>query len=184
MTPATPAATGLTCKTSQPTSRPVGLRHLSSAQLSLLAAVQDTQADMVVVLARPRSYFGDLFHHSVTARLQARYAGVGAGTGAGAARRSRRSFGRVTHHRLHNRPIGFRPTWRAESGQLMKILTQTNSPVQPLPARLLLTGATGHMGGAGLRALLWHQSDPALTVAAAIFDRPLLALLPPMSWMK
>jgi|GEM_PF-5198862 len=65
----------------------------------------------------------------------------------------------------------------------MKILTQTNSPVQPLLARLLLTGATGHMGGAGLRALLWHQSDPALTVAAAICDRPLLALPPPMSWM-
>jgi len=179
MTHATPAATGLTCKTSQPASRPVELRHLSSTLLSLLAAVLNIQADMLVVLARPCSYFGDLFHHSVTARLQARYTGAGTG----AAYRSRRSFGRVTHHRFHNRPIGFRPTWRAESGQLMKILTQTNSPVQPLLARLLLTGATGHMGGAGLRALLWHQSDPALTVAAAICDRPLLALPPPMSWM-
>ena len=35
----------------------------------LLAAVQDTQADLVVVLARERSYLGQLFHHSVTARL-------------------------------------------------------------------------------------------------------------------
>ena len=37
----------------------------------LLAAVADTQADLVlvVVIARPRSYLGELFHHSVTARL-------------------------------------------------------------------------------------------------------------------
>ncbi|AMJ65993.1 universal stress protein [Hymenobacter sp. PAMC 26628] len=35
----------------------------------LLAAVADTQADLVIVIARPRSYLGDLFHHSVTARL-------------------------------------------------------------------------------------------------------------------
>ena len=35
----------------------------------LLAAVQDTRADMVVVLARERSYLGELFHRSVTARL-------------------------------------------------------------------------------------------------------------------
>lgn len=35
----------------------------------LLAAVRDTHADLVVVLARQRSYFSDLFHRSVTARL-------------------------------------------------------------------------------------------------------------------
>lgn len=35
----------------------------------LLAAVQDTQAELVIVLARPRSYWHELFHHSVTARL-------------------------------------------------------------------------------------------------------------------
>ena len=35
----------------------------------LLAAVQETQADLVVVLARQRSYLGELFHRSVTARL-------------------------------------------------------------------------------------------------------------------
>ena len=38
----------------------------------LLAAVQDTQADLVIVLARERSYLGELFHHSVTARLLAK----------------------------------------------------------------------------------------------------------------
>ena len=38
----------------------------------LLAAVHDTQADLVIVLARERSYLGELFHHSVTARLLAR----------------------------------------------------------------------------------------------------------------
>ena len=38
----------------------------------LLAAVQDTQADLVVVLARERSYLGNLFHRSVTARLLAK----------------------------------------------------------------------------------------------------------------
>ena len=35
----------------------------------LLAAVQDIQADLVVVLARQRSYLGEVFHRSVTARL-------------------------------------------------------------------------------------------------------------------
>lgn len=37
----------------------------------LLAAVQDAQADLVIVLARERSYLGELFHHSVTAQLLA-----------------------------------------------------------------------------------------------------------------
>ena len=35
----------------------------------LLAAVQDTQAELVVLLARQRSYLGELFHRSVTARM-------------------------------------------------------------------------------------------------------------------
>ena len=35
----------------------------------LLAAVQDTGADFIVVLARQRSYLGEMFHRSVTARL-------------------------------------------------------------------------------------------------------------------
>ena len=38
-------------------------------EAGLLAAVQDTQAELVVVLARPRSYLSELFHDSVTARL-------------------------------------------------------------------------------------------------------------------
>lgn len=37
----------------------------------LLAAVQDTKADLVIVLARERSYLSALFHHSVTAHLLA-----------------------------------------------------------------------------------------------------------------
>jgi nucleotide-binding universal stress UspA family protein len=47
-----------------------GYKHDSYAE-GLLAAVQDTQADMVIVLARERSYLGELFHESVTARLLA-----------------------------------------------------------------------------------------------------------------
>ncbi|MCB2379202.1 universal stress protein [Hymenobacter sp. BT635] len=43
--------------------------HHSDA--GLLAAVQDTQADMVLVLARERSYLSELFHRSVTGRLLA-----------------------------------------------------------------------------------------------------------------
>lgn len=35
----------------------------------LLAAVQDTGADLLIMLARQRSYLGELFHRSVTARL-------------------------------------------------------------------------------------------------------------------
>jgi nucleotide-binding universal stress UspA family protein len=37
----------------------------------ILAAVRDTQADLVVVFARQRSYLGELFHRSVTAQLLA-----------------------------------------------------------------------------------------------------------------
>ena len=37
----------------------------------MLAAVQDTKADVVMVLARQRSYVGQLFQRSVTARLLA-----------------------------------------------------------------------------------------------------------------
>ncbi|MCC3155355.1 universal stress protein [Hymenobacter sp. BT770] len=35
----------------------------------ILEAIRSTQADLVVVLARPRSYLGELFHKSVTAQL-------------------------------------------------------------------------------------------------------------------
>ncbi|WP_167852034.1 universal stress protein [Hymenobacter elongatus] len=45
-----------------------GYEHDSYAE-GVLAAVADTKADLVVVLARQRSYFGELFHRSVTAQL-------------------------------------------------------------------------------------------------------------------
>ena len=45
-----------------------GYEHDSYAE-GVLVAVEDTQADLVVVLARQRSYLGELFHRSVTAQL-------------------------------------------------------------------------------------------------------------------
>ena len=45
-----------------------GYEHDDYAQ-GVLAAVQDLQADLVVVLARQRSYVSELFHRSVTAQL-------------------------------------------------------------------------------------------------------------------
>ncbi len=45
-----------------------GYQHEHYEQ-GVLAAALDTRADLVVVLARQRSYLGDLFHHSVTAKL-------------------------------------------------------------------------------------------------------------------
>ena len=45
-----------------------GYEHDNYAQ-GVLAAVQDTQADLVIVLARERSYLGELFHRSVTASV-------------------------------------------------------------------------------------------------------------------
>lgn len=45
-----------------------GYDHSDLAE-GLLAAVADTQADMVIMLARPRSFLGELFHRSVTAQL-------------------------------------------------------------------------------------------------------------------
>jgi nucleotide-binding universal stress UspA family protein len=45
-----------------------GYQHEYYAQ-GLLAAVHDAQADLVIVLARQRSYLSDLFHRSVTAKL-------------------------------------------------------------------------------------------------------------------
>ena len=45
-----------------------GYAHDNYAE-GILAAVQDTQADLVIVLARERSYLGELFHQSVTAQL-------------------------------------------------------------------------------------------------------------------
>ena len=53
-----------------PTPELRGYEHDNYAE-GVLAAVQDTQADLVVVLARERSYLGELFHQSVTARLLA-----------------------------------------------------------------------------------------------------------------
>ena len=47
-----------------------GYEHDNYAK-GLLAAVQDTQADLVIVLARERSYLSELFHQSVTAQLLA-----------------------------------------------------------------------------------------------------------------
>ena len=47
-----------------------GYAHDDYAQ-GVLAAVQDTKADLVIVLARERSYLGELFHRSVTAQLLA-----------------------------------------------------------------------------------------------------------------
>ena len=45
-----------------------GYDHRDFAE-GLLAAVADTQADVLVLLARPRSFLSELFHRSVTARL-------------------------------------------------------------------------------------------------------------------
>ncbi|MFD2787200.1 universal stress protein [Hymenobacter rubripertinctus] len=51
-----------------PTPELRGYQHESPAQ-GVLAAMLDTRADLVVVLARQRSYLGDLFHRSITAQL-------------------------------------------------------------------------------------------------------------------
>ena len=53
-----------------PTPELRGYEHENYAD-GVLAAVQDTQADLVIVLARERSYLGELFHQSVTAGLLA-----------------------------------------------------------------------------------------------------------------
>ncbi|SHJ81583.1 Nucleotide-binding universal stress protein, UspA family [Hymenobacter daecheongensis DSM 21074] len=53
-----------------PTPELRGYEHDDYAD-GLLAAVQDTGADLVLVMARERSYLGELFHRSVTARLLA-----------------------------------------------------------------------------------------------------------------
>ena len=51
-----------------PTPELRGYQHEHYAQ-GVLAAALDAQADLVVVLARQRSYLGDLFHRSITAQL-------------------------------------------------------------------------------------------------------------------
>ncbi|SNC66532.1 Nucleotide-binding universal stress protein, UspA family [Hymenobacter gelipurpurascens] len=51
-----------------PTPELRGYTHDDHA-LGLLAAVQDTQPDLVLVLARPRGYLSELFHRSITSRL-------------------------------------------------------------------------------------------------------------------
>jgi nucleotide-binding universal stress UspA family protein len=50
-----------------------GLRGYEAGSYAegLIMAVQDTAAELVLVLARQRSYVGDLFHRSVTAQLMA-----------------------------------------------------------------------------------------------------------------
>jgi nucleotide-binding universal stress UspA family protein len=53
-----------------PTPELRGYENNSYAE-GVLTAVQDNQADLVIVLARERSYLGELFHTSVTARLLA-----------------------------------------------------------------------------------------------------------------
>ena len=60
-------ASGLV-KKSAPTPELRGYEYDDYAE-GLLAAVQDIEADLVVVLARQRSYLGEVFHRSVTARL-------------------------------------------------------------------------------------------------------------------
>jgi nucleotide-binding universal stress UspA family protein len=45
-----------------------GYQH-AHYEAGLLAAALDTRADLIVVLARQRSYLGELFHHSITAHL-------------------------------------------------------------------------------------------------------------------
>jgi nucleotide-binding universal stress UspA family protein len=51
-----------------PTPELRGYQHEHYEQ-GVLAAALDTRADLVVVLARQRSYLSDLFHNSVTAKL-------------------------------------------------------------------------------------------------------------------
>ncbi|WP_216727010.1 universal stress protein [Hymenobacter siberiensis] len=51
-----------------PTPELRGFQHEHYEQ-GVLAAALDSRADLVVVLARHRSYFGNLFHRSVTAKL-------------------------------------------------------------------------------------------------------------------
>ncbi|AHJ97527.1 universal stress protein [Hymenobacter swuensis] len=43
-------------------------RHLAPAD-GILQAVNDVQADLLVLITRPRSFLGRLFHHSVTAQV-------------------------------------------------------------------------------------------------------------------
>ena len=44
-------------------------RRHSSAAAGIIAALDDTHADLLVLIARPRSFLGRLFHSSVTAQL-------------------------------------------------------------------------------------------------------------------
>jgi nucleotide-binding universal stress UspA family protein len=43
-------------------------RHLTPAE-GILQALNDVQAELLVLIARPRSFLGRLFHHSVTAQV-------------------------------------------------------------------------------------------------------------------
>ena len=61
-------ASGLTAGANYTT--PLAVRHLSPAQ-GLLTAIGQTDAQLLVLVARQRSFLGDVFHRSVTSRLLA-----------------------------------------------------------------------------------------------------------------
>lgn len=54
-----------------PAATPLALYHAAEAApaTGVLQAVADTQADLLVLMARPRSFLGELFHRSVTASV-------------------------------------------------------------------------------------------------------------------
>ena len=61
-------ASGLTAGANYTT--PLAVRHLSPAQ-GLLTAIGQTDAQLLVLVARQRSFLGEMFHRSVTSRLLA-----------------------------------------------------------------------------------------------------------------
>ena len=54
-----------------PATAPLALyaQPAASPAAGLLRALEDTQADLLVLVTRPRSFLGQLFHHSVTAQV-------------------------------------------------------------------------------------------------------------------
>lgn len=54
-----------------PVAAPLGLYEAADADpaTGILRAVADTKADLLVLISRPRSFWGDLFHRSVTATV-------------------------------------------------------------------------------------------------------------------
>jgi len=59
--------TGLTLELPQPI-RTRSVRGARPAE-AILKAAQPSETDLVVVIARPRSFLSELFHHSVTAQV-------------------------------------------------------------------------------------------------------------------